>query len=122
MGTDRGVNLSRSAIKAARTDLIEALALLRPDSAQGENGRVQPVLAQGGAVDRLNTDADALMGFWPAAFGFLNSTRNGVNSVSTTYDNIVTQVESMIELLTQALRNYDNAEGAGEGAERTAQV
>ncbi|MEU4571951.1 hypothetical protein ACBI99_12240 [Nonomuraea sp. ATR24] len=120
MGTDRGgVNLSRSAIKAARTDLIEALALLRPERGKGE---VQPVLAEGGAVVRLSSDDKALTGPWTAAMAFQNSTTRGIGAVKLSYDNITTQVESMIELLTQALRGYDNAEQAGEGAKRTAEA
>ncbi|MFC4115557.1 hypothetical protein [Nonomuraea zeae] len=109
MGTDRGVDLSRRAIKAARTDLEEALALLRPDSDNG--GDATPVLTQTGSVVQLNDDAEAMSGFWPAALGFQTSAGNGIRAVTTSYANIADQVESVIELFNTALRNYDNAEG-----------
>ncbi|GAA3526975.1 hypothetical protein GCM10022419_002150 [Nonomuraea rosea] len=112
MGTDRGVDLSRRAIKAARTDLEEALALLRPESGKGKGGgSAAPVLAQSGSVVQLNDDAEAMSGFWPAALGFQTSAGNGIRAVTTSYTNITDQVESVIELFNAALRNYDNAEG-----------
>jgi hypothetical protein len=114
MGSDRGgVDLSRRAIKAAKTDLEEALALLRPDSSGGE---VQPVLTQSGPAGQLSADYEALGGLWPAAMGYQQSTRAAVTAVTGSYGNIGVQVENVIELLKQALRNYDDAEGAGEGS------
>ncbi|MGN9836763.1 hypothetical protein ACTMTI_01440 [Nonomuraea sp. H19] len=118
MGNDRGVDLSRRAIKAARTDLEEALALLRPDKENG--GDATPVLAQAGAVHQLGNDYEALSGFWPAAMGFQSSTSNGITTVAGSYDNIATQVESVIKLLNQALGNYDGAEL--DGGERSRSV
>jgi hypothetical protein len=119
MSTDGGVNLSRRAIRAARTDLIEALALLRPDTG---DPKAAPVLVEGGPLQQLGTDRQALAGVWPAAMGFQSSTTAAITAVTSSYDNIVIQVENMIDLLTQALGNYDEAERAGEGAERTAQA
>src|SRR5687767_11306454 len=113
MGSDRGVDLDRRAIKAAKTDLEEALALLRPDSSGGE---VQPILTQSGAAWRLSTDHEAVGGLWPAAMGYQQSTRSAVGAVTESYGNISMQVENVIELLKQALRNYDDAERAGEGS------
>lgn len=113
MGSDRGVDLSRRAINAAKTDLEEALALLRPGSSGGE---AQPVLTQSGPAGRLSADYEAVGGLWPAAMGYQQSTRSAVGAVTGSYDSIGIQVENVLELLKQALRNYDGAEGAGEGS------
>jgi len=111
MGTERGVDLSRRAIRAAKTDLEEVLGRLAPEKAEetGDN-TVTPVFQEGGAVSRLNNDPEAMSGFWPAAFGFQTSAYNGIAAVTGAYAGIVTQLESAIELLDQALRNYDGAE------------
>jgi hypothetical protein len=115
MGSDRGgVDLSRRAIKAAKTDLEEALALLRPSG--GSGGDVQPVLTQSGPAGQLSADYEALGGLWPAAMGYQQSTRAAIGAVTGSYDSIGVQVENVIELLKQALRNYDNADAAGEGS------
>lgn len=113
MGSDRGVDLSRRAINAAKIDLEEALALLRSDSSGGE---AQPILTPSGPAGRLSADYEAVGGLWPAAMGYQQSTRAAVSAVTSAYDTIGMQVENVIELLKQALRNYDDAEGAGEGS------
>ncbi|MEV0380008.1 hypothetical protein [Nonomuraea sp. NPDC050643] len=119
MGDDRGVDLSRRAIKAARTDLEEALALLRPEKGKGE---VPPIFTQTGPVSRLTGDYEAMSGFWPAASGFQMSAGNGISAVTASYENIAGQVESVIELFKQAMTNYDGVETDSEGRSGTVQV
>ncbi|WP_043620941.1 hypothetical protein [Nonomuraea candida] len=123
MGDEGGVNLSRRAIRAARTDLEEALALLSPDSATGgDGGDARPVFAQGSPVVQLRSDYDAMTGYWPAAAGFQTSAHQAITAVTGSYTNIVTQVQSVIELLEQALRNYDGVELDSEGHSQSVQV
>jgi hypothetical protein len=116
MGSDRGVDLSRRAINAVKTDLEEALALLRPDSSAGSGGEAQPVLTQSGPAGRLSADYEAVGGLWPAAMGYQQSTRSAVGAVTGSYENIGIQVENVLELLKQALQNYDCAEQPGESS------
>ncbi|MFG1698275.1 hypothetical protein [Nonomuraea sp. NPDC049309] len=110
MGTDRGVDLSRRAIKAAKADLEEALGKLAPEKTDDKDSTVTPVFQEGGAVRRLSSDPEAMSGFWPAAYGFQTSAYNGITAVTSAYAGIVTQLESAIELLEQVLKNYDGAE------------
>jgi hypothetical protein len=107
MGTDRGVDLSRRAIKAAKTDLQEALEKLAPEKT---GGKLSPVFTNTGPVGRLSADTHAMSGFWPAAMGFQRSAYNGITAVTSAYAGIVTQLEAAIELLDQAVKNYDGAE------------
>ncbi|GAB2916253.1 hypothetical protein ACFMQL_18890 [Nonomuraea fastidiosa] len=116
MGTDRGVDLSRRAIKAAKTDLQEALEKLAPEKTGGKlapektGGKLSPVFTNTGPVGRLSADTHAMSGFWPAAMGFQRSAYNGITAVTSAYAGIVTQLEAAIELLDQAVKNYDGAE------------
>ncbi|MFC5826691.1 hypothetical protein [Nonomuraea insulae] len=118
MGTDRGVDLSRRAIKAARTDLAEALALLSPDKENG--GTATPVLTPEGKAASLSSDFSAIGFYWPAAMNFHQSASNGIRAVSSSYSNIVLQLQTLIQLFDQALRNYDGVEVGSE--DRSGQV
>jgi hypothetical protein len=120
MGSDRGVDLSRRAIKAARVDLEEALTLLSPD--RGNGGTATPVLASAGVVEQLTTDEHAMAGDWPAAFGFKASSDRAVEAVTSSYKDVVTQLESVVRLFNQALSNYDGVEVDGEGRSQQVQV
>ncbi|NJP98239.1 MULTISPECIES: hypothetical protein [Nonomuraea] len=125
MGNDRGVELSRRAIKAARTDLEEALALLSPDSKNGgakNDGTAQPVFAQASPALQLRDDYEAMSGYWPAATGFQTSAQRAIGAVTVSYGNIATQVRNVIDLLDQALRNYDDIEVDSEGRSQSVQV
>jgi hypothetical protein len=115
-----GVDLSRRAIRAARSDLEEALTLLRGESESDSGAR--PVLTTSSPVAQLTSDYEAMGGFWPAAAGFQTSAGNGLSAVTASYENIVTQVESVIELLNQAVRNYDGAETGSETRSESVQV
>jgi hypothetical protein len=105
-----GVDLSRKAIKAARTDLEDALELLKPSKS---NREATPVFAEGGPVDVLSSDGEALSGFWPAAMGFQQSATYAIGAVTGSYSGITEQLGNAITLLTQALKNYDDGEAAG---------
>ncbi|MFI7127462.1 hypothetical protein ACIBQ1_17325 [Nonomuraea sp. NPDC050153] len=126
MGSDNGgVELSRRAIKAAKADLEEALAMLDPGNPAGKaggSGAVQAIFTSSGPVEQLGGDYDALGGFWPAAMGFRQSTTNAVTTVTSTYSNITGQVANVIGLLDQALKNYDGIETDGEGRSKAMQV
>lgn len=114
-----GVDLSRRAIKAARTDLEDALELLSPSKS---NREVTPVFAKGGPVDLLAGDGDALSGFWPAALGFQQSATSALGAVTGSYSGITEQVGNVIALLTQALKNYDDGEADGVERSRGMQI
>ena len=125
MGDDRGVELSRKAIKAARIDLEEALYMLSPDAEgakQGGTGTVKPIFTESGPALQLSGDYDAMAGFWPAAMGFRQSTANATTHVTGTYANITGQVANVIGLLKQAMQNYDDVEVDGEGRSGQVQV
>ncbi|GAA3130204.1 hypothetical protein [Nonomuraea salmonea] len=107
MGTDRGVDLSKEAIKAARRDLLEALKQLAPEKA-GDG--VSPAFAPQGGVNQLTTDSQAMYGFWPAAMGFQASANNGIAAVTASYENIVSQLKNAIDLLEEAVGGYDGVE------------
>jgi hypothetical protein len=118
MGTDRGVDLSRRAIQTARNDLAEALALLSPDRENG--GTATPVLKPEGVATELSNDFSAIGFTWPAAMDFHRSAGNGIRAVTTSYNSIVLQVQTLLELFDQALRNYDGVEVGSE--DRSGQV
>ncbi|MBB5777305.1 hypothetical protein [Nonomuraea jabiensis] len=126
MGSDNGgVELSRRAIKAAKADLEEALAMLDPGHQAGKaggGGAVQAIFTGSGPVENLSGDYDALGGFWPAAMGFRQSTTNAITTVTTTYSNITGQVANVIGLLEQALKNYDGVEADSEGRSKAMRV
>ncbi|MFG6192996.1 hypothetical protein [Nonomuraea sp. JJY05] len=125
MGSDNGgVELSRRAIKAAKTDLEEALAMLDPGHQAGKSGggAVQAIFTGSSPVETLSGDYDALGGFWPAAMGFRQSTTNAITTVTSTYSNITGQVANVIGLLDQALQNYDGVEVDGEGRSKVMRV
>ncbi|MEV1168953.1 hypothetical protein [Nonomuraea sp. NPDC049784] len=126
MGSDNGgVELSRRAIKAAKADLEEALAMLDPDNKVGKaggHGAVKAIFTDSGPAIQLSSDYDALGGFWPAALGFRQSTTNAVTAVTGTYSNISGQVANVIGLLEQALKNYDGVEVDSEGRSKQVQV
>ncbi|GAA3242608.1 hypothetical protein [Nonomuraea helvata] len=120
MGADRGVDLSRRAIKTARTDLEEALVLLNPDLKKGDEAT--SAFKETGPVGQLRNDPEALSGFWPAATGFQSSANNGIAHVTSSYDNVVRQVQSVRHLLKQAMDNYDREEHDSEGRSGQAKI
>ncbi|MFC4015651.1 hypothetical protein ACFOY2_51165 [Nonomuraea purpurea] len=120
MGTDQGVDLSRRAIRAARTDLQEALRILSPGRENG--GTATPASTVTTTASQLSGDLEAMGGYWPAAMSFHESTRNGITAVTSSYDSIVIQLENAIDLLRQALDNYDGAEGDSSDRSQTAQI
>ncbi|SEG99435.1 hypothetical protein SAMN05444920_11340 [Nonomuraea solani] len=124
MGDDRGVELSRKAIKAARIDLEEALGMLDPNAegAKQGGGAVKAIFTESGPATQLGSDYDAMGGFWPAAMGFRQSTTNAITTVTGSYANITGQVANVIGLLKQAMQNYDDMEVDGEGRAKQVQV
>lgn len=121
MGNEGGVDVSRSAIKNARSDLEDALKLLRGES-KDDGGTAPPLFTTSSPVRQLLSDHEAMSGFWPAANGFQVSAANGINAVTSAYEEIVTQVENAIELFDRVLSNYDGVETGSEARSRSVQV
>jgi hypothetical protein len=110
MSKDGGLEVSRSAIKAARQDLEDVLELLAPGAAKRD---VTPTaFPAGSAVQRLRDTPDALGGSWPAAVGIWSSLNNAATGVETAYVGISTTLEGAVIRLGQVLRNLDSAEVA----------
>ncbi|MEV6031673.1 hypothetical protein AB0L65_11025 [Nonomuraea sp. NPDC052116] len=126
MGSDNGgVELSRRAIKAAKADLEEALAMLDPGKQGGKaggGGTGKAIFTESGPAMQLSNDPYALGGLWPAATGFQRSTNKGISAVTMTYTNITEQVKNVIDLLEQALKNYDTVEADSEGRSKAVQT
>ncbi|MFI6391841.1 hypothetical protein ACIBHY_38800 [Nonomuraea sp. NPDC050547] len=122
MGDSGGVDVSRKAIKALRTDLEEALGMLDPTLKQGTPAPgMKPVLRADGEAYQV-AQGKALAGFWPAATGFQTSTMNAVTTVSNSYNMINVQVGNAIDLFTQVLKNLDAFETGGAGEPGQADV
>jgi hypothetical protein len=120
MSRDGGVEVSRSAIKAAHKDLADVLEVLVPGITKRD---VTPeAFPAGSAVEQLLQQPEKLGGDWTAAIEIGMSLGNARSGVGGAFADIAATLEGAVVRLDQALRNLEAAETAGTQSARRVDV
>ncbi|MEV4161155.1 hypothetical protein [Nonomuraea dietziae] len=121
MVSDGGLEVSRKAIRNARTDLDELLDLFVPGVTSYDD--VNPVaFPDKGAVRALAADHGAMGGFWAASIGMRTSFTQAEAAVGGSYESISRTLAATVQLLSAALTNLDTGEQKSAEHAGTAKV